>query len=140
MIKVVLVEDSELESEIYKNALCDNGFEVTVVNDPRSAMRTIGEVNPDLIVLDVEMPNMDGITLCQMIKNKYHTPVMMLTGSKEPRHISASISLGCVDFLNKPVSAAELLTSVQGHGIVSIVTETLTPMRDALMELREKYK
>ena len=142
MINVVIVEDSVIESELYEAYLQDSDINVTVVNNPKDALHTIQEANPDLILLDVNMPELDGFALGKLIKQHRNTPIIFLTDSDDPESLIASISLGSVNHLTKPISASKLLTTVRGHGhgLVSWATECLQPAIFELSRLKEKYQ
>src|SRR5690606_1531348 len=70
---------------------------------------------PDLILLDIQMPDMDGITFCQNIRNQYHRPILFLTGNKQIEDRVKSLQVGGDDFMTKPFDSIELILRVKAN-------------------------
>ena len=80
MAKILLVEDDENQGLLYKQELSDEGYEVEVVRDGREAVARISEVKPDLVVMDISMPGMDGIeAMSQILAQDNKLPVILNT-------------------------------------------------------------
>ena len=91
---------------------------MTVATDGRQALAALEQVRPDLILLDVVMPVMDGYEACQHIKSSplwQHLPVIFLTSRTDPADIVRGFELGAVDYVRKPFNAHELLARVRTH-------------------------
>ena len=139
MINVVIVEDSVIEGEIYETILQSDEIHVTTVNNPLHAMDVIEYFKPNLILLDVNMPEMDGITLGKLIREYASTPIILLTAANDADTRLASVSIGALEFFNKPILAETLKECVHSHALVNWATESLKPAIDELSKIRNKY-
>ena len=93
-------------------------YEVGVAQNGLEALKFLEERLPDLILLDIMMPGMDGIELCTRLKNNHklsHIPVIFLTAKSETNDIVKGFEVGCVDYITKPFISAELLARVKTH-------------------------
>ena len=106
--KILLIDDDsdllQLTSHIFKNG----GAQVFTARDGAEAIGKILTHNPHLIVLDIQMPGINGFEVCQIIRQISSAPLIMLTAMDEDKHIVRALELGADDFLAKPFSAAVL--------------------------------
>ncbi len=113
--KVMIVDDDALMLSLLKGILEPWGMQVTTCNDPRQARALLYQVQPDLMVLDFEMPEMNGIEVCQQIRQDGHTatlPILFLTAHRDPDTVQKVYSAGADDYVSKPVIAPELMTRI----------------------------
>ncbi len=113
--KVMIVDDDMLMLLLLKGILEPWGMQVTTCNDPRQARAMLDQVQPDLMVLDFEMPEMNGIEVCQQIRQDSHTatlPILFLTAHRDPDTVQKVYSAGADDYVSKPVIAPELMTRI----------------------------
>lgn len=111
--KRVLVVDDEAAIRDSLRLLLRNNFDVTTAQDGLEAIKMIDEVKPDLVLLDLIMPNLGGIdTLRQIRERKLSVPVVMLTGTNTVKTAVEAMKLGAVDYLNKPFEIEELTTLI----------------------------
>lgn len=113
---VLLLEDDEDLSELFEATLAMEGYAVDVVRDGIEALAYLAESRPDLIVSDIMMPGMDGLTFLARLREDAalrHLPVIMLTTKAAMKDIEAGFSLGADDYLAKPVNPRELLARVR---------------------------
>jgi DNA-binding response OmpR family regulator len=111
--KIMLVDDDRLMLSLLKGILEPWGMQVTTCDDPRRALSIIEDVKPDLMVLDFEMPEMNGIEVCQQIRNNAQTaalPILFLTAHRDTDTMQKVYSAGADDYVSKPVIAPELMT------------------------------
>ena len=109
-----MVEDDENVRQTLDSALRFAGHEVVAVNDGDEALNEITAREPDLIVLDVMMPRVDGLTVCRMLRERgYKTPVLVLTARHEVSDRVAGLDAGADDYLAKPFALDELLARVR---------------------------
>lgn len=104
--KILLIDDDLLGSEIVKAALTGRGFEVKVLNDSREAAGAIAGEHPDLILLDILMPEVSGIEVLQEIRktvSPIDLPVVMITSLDSSSDMAACLKLGANDYVTKPV-------------------------------------
>jgi DNA-binding response OmpR family regulator len=110
---VLVVEDEDAIAEAVRARLQSEGYEVLVAADGPEAIRVHAERRPDLVVLDLMLPGMDGLEVCQRIQRDGWTPVLMLTARTEEADKVAGFAVGADDYLTKPFSLRELAARVQ---------------------------
>ncbi|HET9671410.1 MAG TPA: response regulator transcription factor, partial [Actinomycetota bacterium] len=110
---VLVVEDEDAIAEAVRARLRSEGYDVVVAADGPEAIRLHGERRPDLVVLDLMLPGMDGLEVCRRIQRDGWTPVLMLTAKAEEADKVAGFAVGADDYLTKPFSLRELAARVQ---------------------------
>ncbi len=113
--KVMVVDDDRMTLRLVRTLLEPWGIKVHILNNSLEFWNELESVKPDLVILDVQMPNIDGIELCQLLRNDSRwawLPIIFLTGQRDPQTIQQVFSAGADDFINKPVVAAELITRI----------------------------
>lgn len=110
---VLVVEDEEAIAEAVRARLASEGFRVSVVHDGPEALRSVAADRPDLVVLDLMLPGMDGLEVCREIQRSEWTPVLMLTARTEEADKVAGFAVGADDYLTKPFSLRELTARVR---------------------------
>jgi DNA-binding response OmpR family regulator len=110
---VLVVEDEDAIAEAVRARLHSEGYEVVVASDGPEAIRKHTEHRPDMVVLDLMLPGMDGLEVCRRIQGDGWTPVLMLTAKTEEADKIAGFAVGADDYLTKPFSLRELAARVQ---------------------------
>jgi two-component system phosphate regulon response regulator PhoB len=113
---ILVVEDEEDILELLRYNLAKEGYSVTGVIDGEAALRAARSTTPDLILLDLMLPGMDGLTVCRELKQDARTrdlPIIMLTAKGEEADIVAGLELGADDYLTKPFSPRVLLARLR---------------------------
>jgi DNA-binding response OmpR family regulator len=110
---VLVVEDEDAIAEAVRARLASEGYDVLVAADGPEALRVHAERRPDLVVLDLMLPGMDGLEVCARIQRDRWTPVLMLTAKTEEADKVAGFAVGADDYLTKPFSLRELTVRVQ---------------------------
>jgi two-component system, OmpR family, response regulator len=113
MTKIMMVDDDPHIRELVRHFLQVEGFEVHEANDGIQALNTLESVKPDLIILDIMMPNMDGWELCRELRENYDFPLLMLTAKGETTQKIKGFDLGTDDYLVKPFDPLELVIRVK---------------------------
>jgi two-component system KDP operon response regulator KdpE len=113
MSTVLLIDDSDLDRKIAADALTYGGFTVEQASDGRTGLRQVFECRPDIIVLDVMMPSLDGWAVCERIREVCDTPIIMLTSLDREEDMIRGLDLGADDFVSKPVSPNHLLARIR---------------------------
>ncbi len=108
-MKVLIVDDDRVLADVVAFALRREGFQVVQAYDGLSALQRWSEENPDLIILDVNLPKMDGFTVCQRIRRESDTPIIMLTVRGEDEDVVHGLELGADDYMSKPFSPRQLV-------------------------------
>jgi CheY-like chemotaxis protein len=110
--RILAVEDNPNIRRLIVYNLKRNGYEVLEAGDGKAAVRVLQKTTPDLIILDVRMPEMDGFQLLELLRrypSAAKIPVIMLTALSQQADIDKALSLGVVDYLVKPLDPAHLL-------------------------------
>ena len=113
MALILLVDDEELITDSLSYSLKREGFEVETAADGNSALEAIEKLNPDLIVLDLMLPDISGFEVCRRLRMSSATPVIMLTARGEEIDRVLGLEVGADDYLAKPFSFRELLARIQ---------------------------
>ena len=114
--KILLVDDSSTALLLARMILQSRSYDVVTARDGAEGLEKARQVRPDLILLDVMMPRMDGIEACKRLRDDPTTagiPIIMVTTRGEEGIAEASYAYGCNEFVTKPVDAAELIAKVQ---------------------------
>ena len=114
--KVLLVDDSVTSQLLVQNIFLDENIEVLVASDAKEAMKVLAKIKPDLILLDIMMPEVDGYQMLEMIEKKSDIsdiPVMMISAKTGASHVKKAIDGGAVDYIKKPIDVDDLLTRVK---------------------------
>jgi DNA-binding response OmpR family regulator len=110
--RVLVVDDDETVRDVVRRYLELAGHEVTVAGDGEKALALVAEAEPDLIVLDLMLPGIDGLEVCRRIRQHSAVPVVMLTALGEEENRIAGLQLGADDYVTKPFSPRELALRV----------------------------
>lgn len=116
--KILVVDDSELICRLAGKLLERQGLHVTTLTDPLKFWDTLEETNPDLLILDVDMPHLNGIELCRVVRGDPHwefLPIVFLSAHTDAATIQRLFMAGADDFISKPIVSAELITRVQNR-------------------------
>ncbi len=110
--KALVVEDDANIAELLMLYLEKDGFEVSIAHDGGKGIMLFNELNPDLVLLDVMMPVMDGIQVCREIRKTSSVPIIMLTAKGETSDKVTGLDSGADDYVTKPFEVKELLARI----------------------------
>ncbi|WP_018638900.1 response regulator transcription factor [Parafrankia elaeagni] len=122
MARVLLVEDDPTVADVVGRYLSHAGFEVERAGDGHAALALAAECQPDLVVLDLMLPGLDGRQVCRRLRERSAVPIVMLTALGEEADRVAGLETGADDYVTKPFSPRELVLRVQ-----SVLRRTLAP-------------
>lgn len=111
--KVLVVDDDPKIVELVKAYLEKEGFQVLTALDGETALRTAREGKPDLVVLDVMLPQVSGFEVCRILRSETKTPIIMLTARDDETDKVIGLELGADDYVTKPFSTRELVARVK---------------------------
>ena len=125
---ILIVDDTPTNLEVISEALSDAGFEVSIATSGDRAIQQLERCLPDLILLDVMMPGIDGFETCRRIKSNLHTchiPIIFMTALTDIDSKVQALDLGAVDYISKPFHEKEILARVRIHLQLYYLTKTL---------------
>jgi DNA-binding response OmpR family regulator len=114
--KILIVDDSETMLKVAQMMLAKEPYEVVIARDGAEGVARALETNPDLILMDVMMPNMTGFEALRALRNNSQTstvPIVMVTTQAEVESIETGYVSGCNDYIVKPVDSVELIAKVR---------------------------
>jgi two-component system, OmpR family, alkaline phosphatase synthesis response regulator PhoP len=116
MPNILIVEDDLAVRDIVQIALEREGMSVEAVGDGESALKRFRSAGAfDLVVLDIMLPGIDGISLCQELRKSSDVPVVMLTARDGERSVVLGLEVGADDYITKPISPLEVVSRVRAH-------------------------
>ena len=139
--RILIAEDDQGVRKSLTRALTFQNYKVTAVNDGAQALEAVDIELPDLVILDVSMPHIDGLTACRMIREKYRSlPILMLTARHEISDRVAGLDAGADDYVVKPFALEELSARVRSMLRRTHVTEATQNLvvADLILDLRAR--
>ena len=113
-MKILVVDDEQAVRESLRRSLRFNGYEVLTANDGLEAVETVRAENPELLILDIMMPNMDGLEVCRTLRSEgWDRPILVLTARDGVSDRVSGLDAGADDYLPKPFALEELLARVR---------------------------
>jgi DNA-binding response OmpR family regulator len=116
--KLLLVDDSNTVLLMEKMLLANEGYQLVTASNGREAVQKAQAEKPDLILLDVVMPDLNGFEACKQIRAREetrHIPVIMVTTRSEATNVQIGFESGCNDYVTKPINGVELITKIKNH-------------------------
>ena len=135
---ILAVDDKPKNLQFLGKLLSDSGYEVGMAQNGQQAINFVNKSEPDLILLDIMMPEMDGYEVCEKLKKDFsakHIPVIFLTAKTDPEDIVKGFDTGGVDYVTKPFNSAELLARIRTQIELKIL-RGLLPMCSKCKKIR----
>lgn len=126
---ILLIDDEESIFEVIEGLLYREGYDLTYVDSGKEALNLIDDIQPDVILLDLMMPEMDGIETCKLIKSNErwrHIPIIMVTALSSKEDLARSLNAGADDFVSKPINSIELRARVRSMLRIKIQYDALS--------------
>ena len=136
--EILVIDDTNANLKLISDFLVESGFEVRIAKSGFQALKLLEDVSPDLILLDVMMPKMDGFETCIHLKSWDKTkdiPVIFMTAMTDlakPENKVKGLTLGAVDYISKPIQLDELLARIRIHLQLRSLTQQLQKQKDLL--------
>ena len=111
--RILVAEDDNKQAELVRRYLEREGHSVVITHDGRTALDEARRRRPDLLVLDVMMPRVDGLDVCRILRSESDTPIIMLTARSTEDDLLLGLDLGADDYMTKPFSPRELVARVR---------------------------
>jgi len=140
-MKALIVEDDMVLADVVAFTLRREGYEVLLAQDGETALERFEAEKPAIILLDLNLPKLDGVAVCRKIRQSYNTPIIMLSVRDSDADVIRGLEIGADDYLTKPFSPAQLLARMRavlrrtGHNTpqkLSLGIVTLNPERHQL--------
>lgn len=113
--RILVVDDDASLAEMLTIALRNEGFEPYVVGDGTQALPAVRELRPDLILLDLMLPGMNGIDVCRAVRNEFGVPIVMLTAKSDTVDVVLGLESGADDYMVKPFKHKELVARIRAR-------------------------
>ncbi len=113
--KILIVEDDASVAEVISLRLQQDGYEALVTEEGQEALELFQEEEPDLVILDIMLPDMDGISICREIRRTSDVPIIIVTGRGDKMDRVVGLEVGADDYVVKPFIADELLARVRAN-------------------------
>jgi two-component system sensor histidine kinase/response regulator len=129
---ILVIDDEESIFEVIEGLLYREGYNLIYIESGQKALTCIDEVQPDVILLDLMMPELDGIETCQRFKSNErwsHIPIIMVTALSSKEDLARSLDAGADDFLSKPINSLELRARVRSMLRIKLQYDTLVEMQ-----------
>ncbi len=139
MAKILIVEDMESVVTLLRSLLEREGFQVTVAQDGLEALEAVRRDKPDLVLLDLILPGLDGLEVCRRIRHDpltAHLPIIILSGKDEETDKVIGLELGADDYITKPFQANELIARVKGRLRRSAPTDPARVLKVGSLEMQ----
>jgi DNA-binding response OmpR family regulator len=124
--KILVVDDEQEIRNLLDHFLKDQGYKVVLASDGNLALKLAAEENPQVIILDIKMPGLDGLEVCKLLKDKEQTrliPIIVITGFEDNK--MEALNRGADDFVNKPFDMAEIAVRVKSALRIRHLTDEL---------------
>jgi two-component system response regulator VicR len=113
--RILVVDDEAEVAELLRDYLEREGYRTALAFDGESALRSFAELEPDLVVLDLMLPGIDGLEVCRFIRSRSDLPILMLSAKGSDMDKILGLGLGADDYVVKPFSPGELVARVKAH-------------------------
>ena len=122
--RILVVDDDTALAEMIGIVLRTEGFEPSFCDDGAAAVEAFRSVRPDLVLLDLMLPGMDGIAVCRLIRNESDVPIIMLTARTDTTDVVSGLEAGADDYVPKPFKPQELVARIREESGVPIIMLT----------------
>ena len=141
---ILIADDTPKNLQILGNLLSNEGYEIAAAVDSLQTLEICKDIIPDLILLDIMMPNMDGYEICRLLKESSITseiPVIFITGKTDNDDIVMGFDSGAIDYITKPYNSTELIVRVRTHiklkQSMDMQNKLISELQDALAKVKK---
>ena len=111
-VKLLVIDDDSAVTDLLTLLLKSNGFEVSATNNSADGFSMIREISPDVVILDLMMPEMDGWQICKAVREYSQVPIIILSALNDPSMIASVLDAGADDYLTKPTPSRVLIAHI----------------------------
>src|SRR3984893_17984958 len=134
--RILVVDDEPQITRVLRTSLTGSGYEVRTAEDGHAGLRMAREWQPDLLITDISMPNMDGIELCRQLRSESSLPIIVLSVKGEEKTKVEALDAGADDYVTKPIGMDELLARVRRNLARTHLTEDATKRTIAIGDFK----
>ena len=141
--RILIVDDTPANIQILSGILKEKGYQLSIATNGKQALQVLEKVQPDLILLDVMMPELDGIETCRQIKKSEtlrNIPIIFLTAKTETADIVSGFEVGAVDYVGKPFNPHELLARINTHLSMDQLRRSLAEKNEELARAHKRER
>lgn len=113
--RILIIEDEQDISRILKDYIQLQGYDVHIADNAQDGLRLVDHLHPDFIILDIMLPDANGIELCRQIRDKTPIPILILSARNNDTDKVLGLGFGADDYMTKPFSISELVARIQAH-------------------------
>ena len=135
--KVMIIDDNETNVKLLNLVLTKAGFKTDTIINPKFAFDIIKDTKPTLILLDINMPEINGLQLCKMIKKDNETkaiPVIFVSSLTDVKYIAGGLAIGAVDYITKPIKPEEVVARVSVQMQLALAQKKLIKTNEILQK------
>ena len=111
-VKLLVIDDDSAVTDLLSLLLKSNGFEVSATNNSTEGLSIIRDTSPDVVILDLMMPEMDGWQICKAVREFSQVPIIILSALNDPSMIASVLDAGADDYLTKPTPSRVLIAHI----------------------------
>lgn len=137
-MKALIVDDDRVLADVLAFTMRKEGYDIIMAHDGKTALQRWKKDNPDLIILDVNMPKLDGFSVCRCIRKESDVPIILLTVRGEEDDIVEGLEIGADDYIVKPFSPRQLVARTQA--VVRRAGQTVDPQIHTLGKITYDHK
>jgi serine phosphatase RsbU (regulator of sigma subunit) len=141
--RILIVDDTPANIQTLSSILKEKGYQLSVATNGKQALQVLEKVRPDLILLDVMMPEMDGFEACRQIKKSESLndiPIIFLTAKTDTADIVSGFEIGAVDYVAKPFNPSELLARINTHLTIDQLRRSLAEKNEELARAQKRER
>ncbi len=135
--KVMIIDDNETNVKLLDLVLTKAGFKTDTIVNPKFAFDIIKETKPALILLDINMPEINGLKLCKMVKKDAetkHIPIIFVSSLSDVKYIAGGLAIGAVDYIKKPIKPDEVIARVSVQMQIALAQKKLKKTNEILQK------
>ena len=139
--KILIADDNQPNVELLEAYLAEVDCDTAIATDGQETLEKVAQFLPDLVLLDIMMPKLNGFEVCRQLKSDpatRHIMIVMVTALGEPGDIERAVASGCDDFLSKPINKLELIKRVEILLKLRHVTDELERLRRYIDEMENR--
>lgn len=139
--KILIIEDEESIGDILSYALSKEGFSTKIASNGAKARELLDKYSPNLVILDLMLPDISGLDLCKLITKNYNVPIIMVTAKSDPVDKILGIELGADDYITKPFNIREVIARVKAlFRRIELISSNISSFNSDIIKLKDNIE